>query len=158
LFRTLFIGGLRQVTWLTLGTDGWAAPADAFQAWVRLERGARRELVVGKPFDACLHFPVRKEERQERDHRDEDDNGQESRLHDPHSLVSRENKCGLGRSVPQLRSRPAGRKVLEEGRRVALFEESLLPKEDGYYPFYPIRKQNPAALRALINYLQTTPL
>jgi hypothetical protein len=48
--------------------------------------------------------------------------------------------------------------VIEEGRLVALFEESLLPKEDGFYPFYPIRKQNPAALRALINYLQTTPL
>jgi len=48
--------------------------------------------------------------------------------------------------------------VIEEGRLVALFGEFTLPKEDGFYLFYPIRKQNPAAQRALINYLQTTPL
>jgi hypothetical protein len=73
-------------------------------------------------------------------------------------LFPRENKCGLGRSVPHLRGRPAEPKVIEEGRLVALFGEFTLPKEDGFYLFYPIRKQNPAAQRALINYLQTTPL
>ena len=48
--------------------------------------------------------------------------------------------------------------LIDDGRLVSLFEEELLPEEDGFYLFYPSRKQNPAALRALIDFLQTTPL
>jgi len=46
--------------------------------------------------------------------------------------------------------------LIGEGRLVSLFEEQLLPEEDGFYLFYPSRKQNPAALRALISFLQAT--
>lgn len=48
--------------------------------------------------------------------------------------------------------------LIAEGRLVSLFEESVLPEDDGFYLFYPSRKRNPAALRVLINFLQTTPL
>jgi DNA-binding transcriptional LysR family regulator len=60
---------------------------------------------------------------------------------------------GLNLGAPGL-----GAPLIAEGRLVSLFEESLLPEEDGFYLFYPSRKQNPAALRALVSFLQTTPL
>lgn len=44
---------------------------------------------------------------------------------------------------------------LAEGRLVSLFDESLLPEHDGFHLYYPSRRQNPAALRALIDFLQS---
>lgn len=43
---------------------------------------------------------------------------------------------------------------LTEGRLVSLFDASLLPQHDGFHLYYPSRKQNPAALRALIEFLR----
>jgi DNA-binding transcriptional LysR family regulator len=43
---------------------------------------------------------------------------------------------------------------LADGRLVSLFDASFLPEHDGFHLYYPSRKQNPAALRALIEFLR----
>jgi DNA-binding transcriptional LysR family regulator len=40
------------------------------------------------------------------------------------------------------------------GRLVSLLDKSALPITDGFFLFYPSRRQNPAALRALIEFLR----
>ena len=70
------------------GVAGKSVVGHKPQVWVCFEGGTRRETVVGKPSNTRLNFPVRKEERQERDRGKADDNGQEGSLHDPRSLVS----------------------------------------------------------------------
>jgi DNA-binding transcriptional LysR family regulator len=44
--------------------------------------------------------------------------------------------------------------LVAEGRLVSLLEKSALPITDGFFLFYPSRRQNTAALRALIDFLQ----
>jgi DNA-binding transcriptional LysR family regulator len=44
--------------------------------------------------------------------------------------------------------------LVAEGRLVSLLEKSALPITDGFFLFYPSRRQNPAALRALIEFLR----
>jgi DNA-binding transcriptional LysR family regulator len=41
-----------------------------------------------------------------------------------------------------------------DGRLVGLLDKSVLPITDGFFLFYPSRRQNPAALRALIEFLR----
>ena len=41
------------------------------------------------------------------------------------------------------------------GRLVSLLENSALPTTDGFFLFYPSRRHNSAALRALIEFLRT---
>jgi DNA-binding transcriptional LysR family regulator len=45
--------------------------------------------------------------------------------------------------------------LVAEGRLVSLLEKSALPITDGFFLFYPSRRHNPAALRALIDFLRT---
>jgi DNA-binding transcriptional LysR family regulator len=45
--------------------------------------------------------------------------------------------------------------LVADGRLVSLLENSALPTTDGFFLFYPSRRQNPAALRALIEFLRT---
>ena len=45
--------------------------------------------------------------------------------------------------------------LVAEGRLVSLLDKSALPVTDGFFLFYPSRRQNPAALRALIEFLRT---
>jgi DNA-binding transcriptional LysR family regulator len=44
--------------------------------------------------------------------------------------------------------------LVAEGRLVSLLDKSTLPVTDGFFLFYPSRRQNPAALRALIDFLR----
>jgi DNA-binding transcriptional LysR family regulator len=44
--------------------------------------------------------------------------------------------------------------LVAEGRLVSLLDRSFLPVTDGFFLFYPSRRQNPAALRALIEFLR----
>jgi DNA-binding transcriptional LysR family regulator len=44
--------------------------------------------------------------------------------------------------------------LVAEGRLVSLLDKSVLPVTDGFFLFYPSRRQNPAALRALIDFLR----
>ena len=45
--------------------------------------------------------------------------------------------------------------LVAEGRLVSLLDKSALPVTDGFFLFYPSRRQNPAALRALIDFLRS---
>jgi DNA-binding transcriptional LysR family regulator len=45
--------------------------------------------------------------------------------------------------------------LVAEGRLVSLLDKSVLPVTDGFFLFYPSRRQNPAALRALIDFLRS---
>ena len=45
--------------------------------------------------------------------------------------------------------------LVADGRLVSLLDKSALPVTDGFFLFYPSRRQNPAALRALIEFLRT---
>lgn len=44
--------------------------------------------------------------------------------------------------------------MIADGRLVALLDNSLLPRLDGLYMYYPSRRQNSAALQALINFFK----
>ncbi len=44
--------------------------------------------------------------------------------------------------------------LVADGRLVSLLDKSALPITDGFFLFYPSRRQNPAALRALIDFLR----
>jgi DNA-binding transcriptional LysR family regulator len=44
--------------------------------------------------------------------------------------------------------------LVASGRLVSLLDKSFLPVTDGFFLFYPDRRQNPAALRALIEFLR----
>jgi DNA-binding transcriptional LysR family regulator len=44
--------------------------------------------------------------------------------------------------------------MIADGRLVSLLEESTLPTANGFFLFYPSRRQNPAALQALIEFLR----
>jgi DNA-binding transcriptional LysR family regulator len=44
--------------------------------------------------------------------------------------------------------------MIKDGRLVQLLDESMLPVEDGFFMYYPSRRQNSAALRALIEFLR----
>ena len=44
--------------------------------------------------------------------------------------------------------------LVASGRLVSLLDKSALPVTDGFFLFYPSRRQNPAALRALIEFLR----
>jgi DNA-binding transcriptional LysR family regulator len=44
--------------------------------------------------------------------------------------------------------------LVASGRLVSLLDTSFLPVTDGFFLFYPDRRQNPAALRALIEFLR----
>jgi DNA-binding transcriptional LysR family regulator len=44
--------------------------------------------------------------------------------------------------------------LVAEGRLISLLEKSALPIMDGFFLFYPSHRQNPAALRALIEFLR----
>ena len=45
--------------------------------------------------------------------------------------------------------------LVADGRLVSLLDKSALPVTDGFFLFYPSRRQNPAALRALIEFLRS---
>jgi DNA-binding transcriptional LysR family regulator len=45
--------------------------------------------------------------------------------------------------------------LIADGRLVSLLDQSALPITEGYFLFYPSRRQNPAALRALIDFLRS---
>src|SRR5262249_17686554 len=45
--------------------------------------------------------------------------------------------------------------MIADGRLTTLFDDSALPRPDGLYMYYPTRRQNSAALQALINFLRT---
>ena len=45
--------------------------------------------------------------------------------------------------------------LVADGRLVSLLENSALPTTDGFFLFYPSRRHNSAALRALIEFLRT---
>jgi LysR family transcriptional regulator, regulator of peptidoglycan recycling len=44
--------------------------------------------------------------------------------------------------------------LIAEGRLVSLLDEFAKPPGDGFFLFYPSRRQNPAALQALIEFLR----
>jgi DNA-binding transcriptional LysR family regulator len=45
--------------------------------------------------------------------------------------------------------------MIADGRLIALLDDSVLPRMPGFFLFYPSRRQNPAALQALIEFLRT---
>jgi DNA-binding transcriptional LysR family regulator len=45
--------------------------------------------------------------------------------------------------------------LVADGRLVSLLENSTLPTTEGFFLFYPSQRQNPAALRAFIEFLRT---
>jgi DNA-binding transcriptional LysR family regulator len=45
--------------------------------------------------------------------------------------------------------------LVADGRLVSLLDKSVLPVTDGFFLFYPSRRQNPAALRTLIEFLRS---
>jgi DNA-binding transcriptional LysR family regulator len=45
--------------------------------------------------------------------------------------------------------------LIADGRLVSLIDKSALPVTDGFFLFYPSRRQNPAALSALIEFLRS---
>jgi DNA-binding transcriptional LysR family regulator len=47
--------------------------------------------------------------------------------------------------------------LVANGRLVSLLDKSALPVTDGFFLFYPSRRQNSAALRALIEFLRSEP-
>ena len=44
---------------------------------------------------------------------------------------------------------------LEDGRLVRVLEENVMPPDGAFFMFYPSRRQNPAALRVLIEFLRS---
>jgi DNA-binding transcriptional LysR family regulator len=44
--------------------------------------------------------------------------------------------------------------MIADGRLVSLLDDFVKPPDDGYFLFYPSRRQNPAALQALIEFLR----
>jgi len=44
--------------------------------------------------------------------------------------------------------------MIADGRLIPLFDDSSLSRHDGLFMYYPSRKQNPAALQALISFLK----
>jgi DNA-binding transcriptional LysR family regulator len=46
-------------------------------------------------------------------------------------------------------------RMIAEGRLVSLMDRSALPVTEGFFLFYPSRRQNSAALRALIDFLRS---
>jgi DNA-binding transcriptional LysR family regulator len=47
--------------------------------------------------------------------------------------------------------------LVADGRLVSLLDKSVLPVTDGFFLFYPSRRQNSAALRAFIEFLRSQP-
>jgi DNA-binding transcriptional LysR family regulator len=47
------------------------------------------------------------------------------------------------------------RGAIAQGRLVALFDADRMPAEDAFFMFYPSRRQHPAALRVLIEFLKS---
>jgi DNA-binding transcriptional LysR family regulator len=45
--------------------------------------------------------------------------------------------------------------LVANGHLVSLLENSVLPTTEGFFLFYPSQRQNPAALRAFIEFLRT---
>ena len=45
--------------------------------------------------------------------------------------------------------------MIADGHLVSLLDKSGLPVTDGFFLFYPSRRQNSAALRALIDFLRS---
>ena len=45
--------------------------------------------------------------------------------------------------------------MIADGRLIPLLDDSVLPRMPGFFMFYPSRRQNPAALQALIEFLRT---
>jgi len=46
-------------------------------------------------------------------------------------------------------------RMIADGRLVSILDKSVLPVTDGFFLFYPSRRQNSAALRALIDFLRS---
>jgi DNA-binding transcriptional LysR family regulator len=46
-------------------------------------------------------------------------------------------------------------RMIADGRLVSLLDKSALPVTEGFFLFYPSRRQNSAALRALIDFLRS---
>jgi DNA-binding transcriptional LysR family regulator len=46
-------------------------------------------------------------------------------------------------------------RMIADGRLVSLLDKSVLPVTEGFFLFYPSRRQNSAALRALIDFLRS---
>jgi DNA-binding transcriptional LysR family regulator len=46
-------------------------------------------------------------------------------------------------------------RMIADGRLVSLLDKSVLPVTEGFFMFYPSRRQNSAALRALIDFLRS---
>src|SRR5262249_1810416 len=44
--------------------------------------------------------------------------------------------------------------MIADGRLIELFDDAVLPRMPGFFLFYPSRRQNPAALQALIEFLR----
>ena len=45
--------------------------------------------------------------------------------------------------------------MIADGRLVSLLDKSVLPVTEGFFLFYPSRRQNSAALRAFIDFLRS---
>src|SRR5262249_46826912 len=45
--------------------------------------------------------------------------------------------------------------MIADGRLITLLDDAVLPRMPGFFLFYPSRRQNPAALQALIEFLRT---
>jgi DNA-binding transcriptional LysR family regulator len=45
--------------------------------------------------------------------------------------------------------------MIADGRLIAVLDDFVLPRMSGFFLFYPSRRQNPAALQALIDFLRT---
>jgi DNA-binding transcriptional LysR family regulator len=45
--------------------------------------------------------------------------------------------------------------LIEDGRLVRVLEKEMMPHAGAFFMFYPSRRQNPAALRALMEFLQS---
>jgi hypothetical protein len=46
-------------------------------------------------------------------------------------------------------------RMIADGRLVSLLDQSVLPVTEGFFLFYPSRRQNSAALRAFIDFLRS---
>jgi DNA-binding transcriptional LysR family regulator len=44
--------------------------------------------------------------------------------------------------------------MIAEGRLILLFGDSVLPRIPGFFLYYPSRRQNPAALQVLIEFMR----
>ena len=71
-------------------------------------------------------------------------------INDPELVI---NAALQGVGIAYLYEEYVGR-MIADGRLVSLLDKSVLPVTEGFFLFYPSRRQNSAALRALIDFLR----